>query len=94
MKSMRKVLKLIPDLEFELIESSCCGMAGSFGLDAEHAESSLAMAEQSLLPSIRSRPNADIIANGFSCRHQIREYTGRGPTHIATLLHKALTPRQ
>ena len=91
MKSMRKVLKLIPDFEFELIESSCCGMAGSFGLEAEHVESSLAMAEQSLLPSIRQRPGASIIANGFSCRHQIREYTGRQPAHIATLLQRALS---
>jgi glycerol-3-phosphate dehydrogenase subunit C len=92
MKSMRKVLKLIPDLQFELIDSSCCGMAGSFGLEAEHAESSLAMAELSLLPSIRNQPEADLVANGFSCRHQIREHTGRSPMHIATLLYKALSP--
>jgi len=90
MKAMRKVLKLIPDFKFELIESSCCGMAGSFGLEAEHVHSSLAMAEQSLLPSIRNRPDAVIIANGFSCRHQICEYTGRRPQHIATLLYKSL----
>lgn len=91
MKSMRKVLKLIPDFKFELIESACCGMAGSFGLEAEHMEDSLAMAEQSLLPSIRNQPGAHIIANGFSCRHQISENTGRQPAHIAVLLHESIT---
>jgi glycerol-3-phosphate dehydrogenase subunit C len=90
MKSMRKVLKLIPDFQFELIESSCCGMAGSFGLEAEHRNDSLAMAELSLLPAIRNKPEAAIVANGFSCRHQIEEGSGRRPVHVAVLLHQSL----
>jgi glycerol-3-phosphate dehydrogenase subunit C len=90
MKSMRKVLKLIPDFQFELIESSCCGMAGSFGLEAEHREDSLAMAELSLLPAIRNKPEAAIVANGFSCRHQIEEGSGRRPVHVAVLLQQSL----
>ena len=58
MKSMRKVLKLIPGLKFEIIDSTCCGMAGSFGIEKEHAEVAMQMAEQSLLPSLRAHPQA------------------------------------
>jgi glycerol-3-phosphate dehydrogenase subunit C len=90
MKSLRKVLKLIPGLEFELIESTCCGMAGSFGLEAEHAETSLKMAELSLLPQLRAAPEAPVLANGFSCRHQIEEGCGRRPVHLAVVLREAL----
>lgn len=90
MKSMRKVLKLIPGLDFDFIESSCCGMAGSFGLEAEHREASLAMAEESLLPSVREHPHALIVANGFSCRHQIEECNGRKPVHLAVLLLQSI----
>jgi len=90
MKSMRKVLKLIPGLQFDLIESSCCGMAGSFGLEAEHAETAQSMAEQSLLPALRAAPEAQVVANGFSCRHQIRLGVRREGLHIAQLLRSAL----
>jgi len=91
MKSMRKVLKLIPGLKFELIESSCCGMAGHFGLEKEHQQDSLKMAEQSLFPTIRNNPQADIIANGFSCRHQIREGVQKQSSHIAVVLQGLLS---
>ena len=90
MKSMRKALKLIPEIEFELIESSCCGMAGSFGLEAEHAELSNKMAELSLLPTVREKPDATVVANGFSCRHQIRDGSDHQPIHIAVLLNQLL----
>ncbi|MGZ8217305.1 (Fe-S)-binding protein [Methylomagnum sp.] len=91
MKSMRKVLKLVPGLDFECIESSCCGMAGSFGLEAEHAATSLAMAELALLPKLREHPAAAaVIGNGFSCRHQIREGSGHQPKHLAQVLKEAL----
>ncbi len=86
MKSMRRVLKLIPELEFELIEASCCGMGGSFGLESEHAEMATAMAEDSLLPTIRANANSPLLANGFSCREQIVEGSGRRPKHLAELL--------
>jgi len=90
MKSMRKVLKLIPELDFEFIESTCCGMAGSFGIEQEHAELAMQMAEQSLLPSLRQQPQARIVANGFSCRHQIQEGVGRNATHLALYLQEAM----
>ena len=78
MKSLRKVLRLIPEFEFEFIDASCCGMAGSFGLEAEHAGISMQMAEIDLLPALRaSSADTTILANGFSCRHQIREGVGR-----------------
>jgi hypothetical protein len=90
MKSLRKVLRLIPEFEFEFIEASCCGMAGSFGLEAEHADISMQMAEIDLLPALRAAPEAAILANGFSCRHQIREGVARQPVHVALLLRDAL----
>ena len=90
MKSMRKVLKMIPGLEFEFIESSCCGMGGSFGLEKEHEELSMKMAEQSLLPTIRKAKGAAIIANGFACREQILAGSERKAKHIAVILGEAL----
>ncbi len=90
MKSMRKVLKQIPDLKFEFIEASCCGMAGSFGIEAEHAQMGQAMAELSLLPALRAQPDATVVANGFSCQHQIRQGSEHQPLHIAVLLRDAL----
>lgn len=90
MKSLRKVLRLIPGLEFEFIEASCCGMAGSFGLDAEHRDLSLAMAEADLLPAVRAAgDDTALVANGFSCRHQIEEGAGRQAVHLALLLEAA-----
>ena len=90
MKSMRKVLKLIPGLDFELIESSCCGMAGSFGLEAEHVAISEAMAEHSLLPKLRLSPTSLVLSNGFSCRHQIGYGESRASLHLAQLFRDAL----
>lgn len=90
MKAMRKVLKLIPGLQFELVEASCCGMAGSFGVEAEHADMAMAMAEQALLPALRARPEAAVVANGFSCRHQIQEGCSHRPMHLAVLLRDAM----
>ncbi len=91
MKSLRKALRLIPEFEFEFVEASCCGMAGHFGLEAEHADISLAMAEQDLLPALRAAPDdAPVLANGFSCRHQIAEGCGRSAQHVAVLMRDAL----
>ena len=95
MKSLRKVLRLIPEFEFEFIEASCCGMAGSFGLEAEHADISMQMAEIDLLPALRASPaDTTILANGFSCRHQIREGVDRKPVHVALLLLDALLSKE
>ncbi len=90
MKSMRKVLKMIPELKFEIIEASCCGMAGSFGIEKEHADISMQMAEDALLPALRKTPDARVVANGFSCRHQISEGVQRSSVHLAVLLDEAL----
>jgi len=90
MKALRKVLGWIPGFSFEVVESSCCGMAGSFGLEAEHYETSMRMAELSLLPAVRAAPEAPLIANGFSCRHQIEHGAGRKARHVALVLREAL----
>ncbi len=91
MPAVQKVLAMIPELKVELIESSCCGMAGSFGFDAEHYEVSMKMAELALLPKVRAA-EADtlIIADGTSCRHQIRDGAGRNAIHVAQVLRRAL----
>jgi len=80
------VLRLIPDARPSLIESSCCGMAGSFGYEAEHVEISMQMAELSLLPAVRAAPEALVVAGGTSCRHQIADGTGRDARHVARVL--------
>jgi len=91
MKAMRKVLGLVPGLEAEFIESSCCGMAGAFGLEAEHYQVSMAMAELTLLPRLRQAPlETLVIANGTSCRHQIRDGVRRESRHLARVLQTAL----
>ena len=84
------VLKLIPGARPELIESSCCGMAGSFGYEASHYEVSMQMAELSLLPAVRSQPDAIVVADGTSCRHQIRDGAQREAIHVAELLARQL----
>jgi Fe-S oxidoreductase len=85
------LLRLIPGLEVSAIESSCCGMAGSFGYDADHYEVSLKMAEAALLPAVRAA-GADtlLVADGTSCRHQIADGTGREALHVARVLERAL----
>ena len=91
MKSMKKVLGWIPEFEFEIVDASCCGMSGSFGLEAEHYEASVQMGELALLPAVRAAPaDALIVADGFSCRHQIRDGSGREAVHVAVLLAQAL----
>ena len=91
MKAMRKVLGLVPDLKVEFIESSCCGMAGAFGMEAEHYEVSMQMAELALLPQVRgSSADTLLIANGTSCRHQIRDGAQREGVHLAQVLRNAL----
>jgi Fe-S oxidoreductase len=81
-----ELLKLIPKAEPRLIESSCCGMAGSFGYEAEHIKVSKQMAETSLLPTIRKSPDSWVVADGTSCRHQIADGTQREAVHIARIL--------
>lgn len=85
-KSVRKLLKQIPELDFELIESSCCGMAGNFGVESEHYQQSQAMAELALFPALRAEPDAMIVSNGFSCQQQIDNGGFGKPLHLAEVL--------
>src|SRR3569832_428938 len=91
----QKILGLIPELKGELIESSCFGMAGSFGFEAAHYDVSMQMAELSLLPAIRhAAPDTLIVADGTSCRHQIvdgtRDDVPHHAMHVARVLERAL----
>jgi FAD/FMN-containing dehydrogenase/Fe-S oxidoreductase len=93
MGAVEAALKLIPHIEVETIESSCCGMAGSFGYDAETIDVSLAMGELSLLPAVRKAPgDAILVADGTSCRHQIKDGAGREAMHVVRVLEKSLMP--
>src|SRR3954451_17058773 len=91
MGSVLRALALVPGLKVSTVETSCCGMAGSFGYEAEHAAVSMRMAEMTLLPAIRTAPNAMLVADGTSCRHQILDGTGRKPLHVARVLEAALS---
>ncbi len=81
-----EVLAMIPGAKPELIESSCCGMAGSFGYEAEHYDVSMQMAEAALLPAVRAKADAIVVADGTSCRHQIADGAQREAVHVAQLL--------
>jgi FAD/FMN-containing dehydrogenase/Fe-S oxidoreductase len=75
----------------ETIKSGCCGMAGSFGYEKEHYKTSMQVGELVLFPSIRKAENDDIIAApGTSCRHQIKDGTGRDAKHSLEVLFEAL----
>jgi FAD/FMN-containing dehydrogenase/Fe-S oxidoreductase len=91
MGAIEATLKLIPELDVKIIDSSCCGMAGAFGYDAETIEVSRAMGELSLLPAVRAAADdAIVVADGTSCRQQIRDGTGRQALHVARVLAMAL----
>jgi FAD/FMN-containing dehydrogenase/Fe-S oxidoreductase len=85
------VLKMIPGLEVVHAQSSCCGMAGSFGYHAEHYDVSMKMAEAGLLPAVRAADlDTVVVADGTSCRHQIRDGASREAMHVAVVLHAAI----
>jgi Fe-S oxidoreductase len=87
-----EALKLIPELQVETFDSTCCGMAGSFGLEAEHCEVSLRIGELGVLPKMRAAaPETLLAACGTSCRHQIADGTGREARHIVRILDEAST---
>ncbi len=91
MSSIEKTLALLPNTEVEVIESSCCGMAGAFGYGVDTHEISRKMGEVDVLPAVRKAEAATlIIADGTSCRHQISDTTQRRSIHVARLLEMAL----
>jgi Fe-S oxidoreductase len=91
MPAVVAALKLVPDLVVDVVPSSCCGMAGSFGYRPEFLEVSQRMAEAALLPAVRNAaPDAVIVADGTSCRHQIHDGAQRAAQHVARVLAAAL----
>ena len=85
------VLRQVPGLVVKSIESSCCGMAGAFGYQVETQAASRAMAELALLPAVRAAPEEDwMVADGTSCRHQIRDLAGRRAVHSVRVLDAAI----
>ncbi len=92
MPAVEEVLGMIPGLKVSTVQTSCCGMAGSFGYEAEHYDVSMKMAELSLLPSIRKASTGTLlVADGTSCRHQIADGAGREALHVARVLAQALS---
>ncbi|MFC3124225.1 FAD-binding and (Fe-S)-binding domain-containing protein [Pseudoroseomonas globiformis] len=91
MGAVETVLRAVPGLDVRPIESSCCGMSGAFGYGAATIDASMAMGELSLLPAVRqAAPEALIVADGTSCRHQIQDGAGREALHVARVLDRAL----
>jgi FAD/FMN-containing dehydrogenase/Fe-S oxidoreductase len=91
MGAVESVLRAVPGLKVKMIESSCCGMAGAFGYGPATIDVSLAMAELSLLPAIRKAgPDDLIVADGTSCRQQIRAGVAREAVHVARVLDQAI----
>jgi len=85
-----KALQLIPGLTVETVDSTCCGMAGSFGYEAEHYEMSMKIGELGVLPKMRAAPPDTLLAaNGTSCRHQIADAAGREARHVVRILDDA-----
>jgi hypothetical protein len=92
MKDEEAVMKKL-GLDFELLDSGCCGMAGSFGFEKGHGryEVSIKCGERVLLPAVRKAPRDSlIISNGFSCREQISQTTRRKALHLADVIKMAL----
>jgi FAD/FMN-containing dehydrogenase/Fe-S oxidoreductase len=78
-------------LDFTMLDSGCCGMAGAFGFGRDHYAESMAVGERVLLPAVRGAAADEfVVANGFSCREQIQQTTGRRVWHLAQLLQEAL----
>ncbi len=93
MGAVEEALRLVPGVNPKVIESSCCGMAGAFGYQAETADVSLKMGELSLLPAVRAAgEGAVLVADGTSCRHQIADGAGRTAIHVASFLAAHMLP--
>ncbi len=87
MGAVEQTLRLVPGLDVEVVESSCCGMAGAFGYQSETVETSRAMGELALLPAVRQAEHGTVVvADGTSCRHQIADGAQRKALHVAQVL--------
>ena len=90
MDAEQSVLRKL-ELDCDVLDSGCCGMAGSFGFEKTKYDVSIACAERVLLPAVReAAPDTLLIADGFSCREQIAQTTGRETLHLAQVLRMAL----
>jgi Fe-S oxidoreductase len=83
-------LALVPGLDVTVLDAGCCGMAGSFGYEREHYDVSVSVANLELVPAVKAAPEAVVAATGTSCRHQIRDLTGRPARHPLELLAEAI----
>jgi Fe-S oxidoreductase len=91
MKATFNMLNFPKNFEVTLMNTGCCGMAGSFGYEKEHYDLSMQVGEDTLFPKVRnSKKNVEIIAAGTSCRHQIKDGTDRTAKHPISLLREAL----
>jgi Fe-S oxidoreductase len=87
------LLRAIPGAEVTEVDAGCCGMAGSFGFEAEHYGLSLRIGELRLFPAVRAEPAGTVIAaSGVSCRQQIAHGTGRAARHPLEIVRSALAP--
>jgi Fe-S oxidoreductase len=78
-------------LDYQILDSGCCGMAGAFGFEPDHYDISIRVGEQVLLPAVRAAaPDTLIITDGFSCREQIAQTTDRRTLHLAQVMQMAL----
>ncbi|MDA2815122.1 FAD-binding protein [Nocardiopsis sp. RSe5-2] len=85
-----RLLRHLPGAGVEELDAGCCGMAGSFGFEAEHYDLSMAIGGQRLFPAVRAAPDARVCATGVSCRQQISHGTGRTALHPVELLYEAV----
>jgi FAD/FMN-containing dehydrogenase/Fe-S oxidoreductase len=81
-----RALRLVPGATVEIPDAGCCGMAGAFGYRADRYGLSVAMGERVLAPAVRTAAEADVVATGTSCRHQIADLTGREAVHPVVYL--------
>jgi Fe-S oxidoreductase len=95
MPAVVRALGAVPGLEASVIDSSCCGMAGMFGYEAEHYDISMRMAERDLLPAVRAADARTlVVTDGMSCKHQIAHGTQRRALHVAEVFAAALSTRE
>ena len=89
MEDEENVLKRL-GLQYEIVDSGCCGMAGAFGFEKEHYDVSMKAGERVLLPRVRKADAGTlIITDGFSCREQISQGAGRQARHLAEIVDLA-----
>jgi Fe-S oxidoreductase len=83
-------LERVPGLKVTALDAGCCGMAGAFGYEKEHYDVSVKIAGLQLLPALAAAPDATVAATGTSCRHQIRDLTGRRALHPMEVVRAAM----